>query len=752
LKEKAISATARWSLPLLGAAVAALLLLPSSAAAVCANDPVRATQVSSELPEGTLGFPDCMALEMVSPAKKSLQQAFAPLFSRGGERVLFNSLAALAGTPGMQNGVGGDPYVASRGVGGWGTEATSPPTEAEIVFGGGTLGGPYAFAPELERWLLFGATQAQNEVAALRFFRGGLDGSFLPISELLVPEDESGTPSLRTIVGNARWRGTARDLGTTLFNTSSTTNVSTTFLPGDPGEGTAVASIPGGDRNEYVISRDAGGNPTVELLARDKDGVVHGGFCGTHVGGGIGGGANGRLDQGAISADGSRIYFTTRPDQPGKTGEVWPTCDTDNPLRIMVRTTTPDGPTIEELIAGEADEPDDLYQGASADGSKVFFTTTRDLASSDLDTGTGCGADPGNSDGCDLYLFDEDLPPGDRLIQVSAGNPGTPTPGEGGNVLSSITALANDGSHAYFVAEGVLAANANPEGETAVGDEPNLYAYEEGTLTFVGILDPADEGSLWGKERSFAGNAYAVPLWEGPEEGGDGHVLLFASKASLTDTDIDGGKRDVFRYDSDAETLQCVSCAALGLAADVFLGPYSGERPAPTITEPGRWASEDGDTVAFATEEPLAADDTDDALNPYMWAEGQLVRLPGAMKEVSEQLLPSVSASGNAVGFATESALLWSDGDTARDVYVARSEGGFMPPPPPPICQPQLGNCQGPAGAAPGSTPIITTLTGPGNPKAKQAKKKSKKQKKGKGKNKGKGKQKRQNGQGRNGK
>jgi hypothetical protein len=499
-----------------------------------------------------------------------------------------------------------------------------------------------------------------------------------------------------------------------------------------------VANIPGGGQNEYVVSREPGGETTLELLARDKDGTVHGAFCGTIVAGGVGafGIDPGRLDQGAISADGSRIYFSTRPDQPGQVAGVWPVCDTDNPLRIMLRTMTTDGPVIEELIPGGPSEPSDLYQGASVNGSKVFFTTTRALVPGDNDTGTECEADPGESEGCDLYLYDASLPPGDQLIQVSAGNAGTPSPGEGASVLSSITAISGDGSHAYFVAEGVLAANPNPEGASAVEGEPNLYLYEDGGLTFIGILDEDDQGMLWGTERSFSGGAYAVPLWEG-EEGGDGHVLMLASSAALTATDTDGGARDVFRYDSTAGTLLCVSCAELGTPADVQVNQYDGRRPAPNFTEPGRWVSEDGNTVAFATKEPLVEGDADEALNPYLWAEGQLARLPARL-EGNQAELPAVSAGGDEVAFFTDSALLWSDGDTARDVYVLRSGGGFMPPATVVPCDPQLGNCQGPASAAPGHSEIATTITGPGNPKAKKAKPKAKKhkQRKGKGKRK----------------
>jgi hypothetical protein len=701
-------------------AAAMTLAFAGQAQAACPNEAIRASQSSEALPKGTVGFPACMALELVSPSQKLLQPAYGGSFSSTGERVLFKSLAGLAETPNLLDGIGGDHYIASRGGSGWSTSPTAPPTETEILAGSR---GPYALAPQLDSWLGFGATQAQIQTATMRFYRQGLDGSFAALSGLLSANDDSGL-SLDNIVPNMSWGVSSRDLSTILFKPRS----STTYLPGDPGEdATSQPEVPGGDRNEYAISSDPEGDNSLELLARDEDGVVHGGFCGIHTGGGVGGGVNGRLDQGAISQDGSRIYFSTRPAQPGKVGGEWATCDTSNPLRIMVRSRTPEGPVIEELVEGGPPTGDDLYQAASADGTKLYLTTTRQLLASDKDSGASCSAEPGQSDGCDLYLYDSELPEGQRLIQVSEGEAGSPTPGEGAEVLSSITAASNDGSRVYFVAEGILTDDTNPEGDSAAQGQPNLYLHRRdashpgGELSFIGALSPADEGQLWGVERSFAGGAYAVPLWSDATNsaGGDGHVLLLASKATLTEEDADAGNRDVYRYDSQAETLQCLSCPeGAGGAFDVSQNPYSGELPGLNFTEPGRWASEDGGTVAFATAEPLAEDDLDGLVNPYLWIDGELARLPAAIND-SSPFLPTVSAPGNAVSFTTATALLPIDGDTARDVYVLRTNGGFPNPTPPSLCDPlSEGACQGAPSTAPAAPAAATvTFAGPGNQK-----------------------------------
>jgi hypothetical protein len=686
------------------------LALAGQAQAACPNEAIRESQASEALPKGTVDFPACMALELVSPTKKLLQPAFTATFSSTGDRILYRSPADLGGT-GTLLSAGGDYYLASRGSTGWTSSPTAPPIEAMVAVGSV----PYALSPQLDRWLGFGSSQAQQQIGAMRFFALGLASTFTPLSELLVPDYANIGDDLEVLVINLAWTATSRDLSTTAFSAPISPNSdAATYLPGDPG--------PGGARNEYVVQRDPQGDASLELLARDEDGVVHGGLCGTTIG-------RGRLDQGAISAEGSRIYFSTRPAQPGKVGAEWVTCDTANPLRIMVRTRTPAGPVIEELIPG-GPAGSDLYQAASEDGSTVYFTSTRQLAASDTDSGTSCSADPGLSDGCDLYLYDADLPEGERLIQVSKGEPDSPTPGAGAEVLSSITAASNDGTRAYFVAEGVLTDDTNPEGDSAAQGQPNLYLHRrdathpDGELSFLGALSPADKGELWGVERSFAGGAYAVPLWTDATNstGGDGHVLMLASKAPLTEEDTDSGHKDVYRYDSQADTLQCLSCPpGSGASFDVSLNPYSSisDRPAFAFTEPGRWVSEDGGTVAFATAEPLAEGDEDGLANPYVSIDGELARMPAQITDKAP-FLPTVSAPGNAVSFTTPTALLPIDSDTAYDVYIARTEGGFPNPAPPSLCDPlSEGSCQGAPITAPAApAAATTTFSGPGNQKS----------------------------------
>lgn len=681
------------------------LTAPAAGAAGCPNEALREAQ-------GATSLPGCMALEMVSPPRKFSQRAHLPSFSRNGERVLMRADAALADTPGYQFGVGGDTYIASRGATGWSLAATTPP-DTTVLGGGPRFGNPATYTPELEHWTQLASTQAQYQVGVTRLYAGGLDGSFAPLSPLLEPIDDSDSSTLVRIVNAMEIAGSSPGLEVTVFRPRP---ASTAYFPEDP---RGALEEPGKDRNSYLAFLE-GGVPTLQLLARDKDDKVWGGRCGAHLGG-----EETTFNQGAISPDGQRILFSTRPAQEWKPEEgKEPPCDTNNGLRILERVATPEGPVIAEISSGDPEAPgDDLFQGASADGSKVYFTSPRKLTATDADAATGpCSAVLGASKGCDLYLYDSSLPPGEQFVQVSdPEGPGS------ADVLSSITAISGDGSRAYFVAQGVLTADTNPEGDSAVAGEPNLYLYEAatGTTRFIGVLSDDDAGGMWGTAGTLFGDAYAAPLYgPGLVGGGDGNVLAFASKAPLTDGDADSGHRDVFRYDAVADTLQRVSEAAAGGSDD---GPFDAAvNPAIVkgveynFGEATRWVSEDGQLIAFATKEALVPGDTDGLTNPYAWSSGQLGTVAAELTTLGGPVkAPGTAPVGGQMVFSTQTALLGSDGDGAEDVYVAREGGGFPEPVPPPVCDPlQEGSCQGPPPPALAAGSLATVNPSAGNVKA----------------------------------
>jgi NHL repeat-containing protein len=667
-----------------------------------------------------LVLPDCMALEMVSPPQKGGQPARFPEVSADGSRVKFFALAALGKDPPGILGLLGGAYVATRGGSGWETESVTP---AHGIYKLWNSENQLSFTPDLSRWLEIGYTWAQGQQGIGQAFEGGLGGFFRFLSEPLVPLT-TGTP-LYITVKSSLLQGASADHSHLYFIPGG--GGVPTYFPGDPGLTGPVAE----SADVYLTRRGPGGQLALELLNRDRTGKVWGGNCGARLGG-IGAG-NGERNQGAVSADGSRTYLSARASQPASGN-----CSEANKLRILERLESESGPQIGPLFSSECNrgpsEPcssadgNDLYQGASADGSKVYFTTNRQLADSDRD---GSSAECNNLSavaGCDLYLYDRSRPAGERLVQVSAGEelgPGIHEAGKEAKVYTGITGISGDGSHVYFVAGGVLSDQPNSEGDSAQAGEPNLYLWDAETesTAFIGTLSPGDAVSLWGAPGTWRNEAYPVPATHkdgnGEEIGGDGHVLLFESYAELTSADADGAHRDVYRYDGEAEppSLECLSCRPGGPdSVAVNVGSHSQSGVGGTdFAEEGRWVSEDGETAGFLTPEALVPGDVNGAADLYLWRGGALVRLPGKPFNSEGKAGPYLSHDGSTVAYSTFTALLPQDGDTAGDVYVARVGGGYPNPPAPPVCEPGNG-CQQ-AQLPPAVPRASSEAPGVGNPK-----------------------------------
>jgi hypothetical protein len=638
-------------------------------------------------------LPDCMALEMVSPPQKGGKAVTGQAVSADGDRVQFLSVAALDDTPGGL-GAGGDPYIATRGSSAWTTASTSPPVN--IFSGQDGSAHALSYTPDLSRWFQIGSTRPEYEVGVGKVFAGGVGGIFDTVSPPLIPQGDG----VEDVVKDSMFEGASTDHSHFYFAPGPRPVKSTGYLTGDPKPQGLAA-----DHNTYVVHPNNAGQPALELLARDQSDKVWGGNCGARLGGirpssfsgGLLSEVTGERNQGAISSDGKRVYFSTRPTQSEAAAE----CDLANKLRILVRLESKtQGAHIEELFQSECHRSDcgaadgnDFFQGASADGSKVYFSTTRQLVDSDLDTGSNCSSQLGESAGCDLYLYDSDLPPDQRLTQVSVGEAGSPTPGEGANVLRGITAVSSDGSHVYFVAQGALTNNPGPKGGLPVVGQPNLYAWNRATETtrFIGSLNTSDI-DLWGGITPIEKALLPVPMAgmgaDGNPVAGDGHLLTFASKASMTSDDGDGNHRDVFRVNADTGELVRVSKAMAGGSDNgpVDVPQTAGESFATLgtdIAELARHTDQTGEKIVFSSSEGLVPGDVNGAEDGYLWQNGKLYRLPGRLAS-----LPALSSLASTIAITTTSALLPQDGDTSEDVYAARIGGGYPQPETLEPCQP----------------------------------------------------------------
>ncbi|HEY5012767.1 MAG TPA: hypothetical protein VIK61_08690, partial [Acidimicrobiia bacterium] len=357
-----------------------------------------------------------------------------------------------------------------------------------------------------------------------------------------------------------------------------------------------------------------------------------------------------------------------------------------------------------------------VFEGASASGTRVYFTTTQQLVNSDTDEAND--------------LYECDIPAGTPapvgsvnscpdLHEVSGAA------GESG--FQGVTRISDDGSRVYFVATGVLASNLGANDVPAVAGNDNLYvwqrdaAHPEGQTTFVGELDPGDR--LWGGE-TFSGRFAQTT--------DDGRFLVFATYAALIDhgpqADTDTA-RDVYRYDADTGELLRLSTDADGEGgnepgSDAQFTPILYPSYAPVAQRPRAAMSDDGGSVVFTTTESLSPGDTNGTIDTYLWHDGN-VSLISSGKPSDDDLFAfggeagvqalffgvqaAISPSGRDVYFTTSAQLTPDDVDTGFSIYDARVDGGFDHSPPTP-CTGDA--CQGGRSAQPPAPPPGSSSTG----------------------------------------
>jgi hypothetical protein len=645
-------------------------------ARVCALVSFVVLSATALTPAPALALPAGRAYEMVSPPYKSgygVGEIFA--VAPDGESVAFASQGAFAGAP---SDVAGNVYLARRGASGWSTTPLSEPaslvpratlidfssTLTSTLFTG-VVGASVGFGEYAgtEEELLLHST-ATPDIAANWEVAGGI-----------VLKRTDGKP-LKTLVP-----GASADLCHILIGSTG---------------GPLLPEAEGTSNQIYDLSRGCGGAPSLRLLGLNNEGKPINPHC--EALGALHFEKSGKASAfNAISADGSEIFFTVKVD---------PTSFTCNDVardQVFVRlggartleVSKPLEETCSEVPCPNAQKrASAFFEGASEDGSRVFFTTTAPLVGEDKDTGNdlymatiGCPSSEG--EGCETAKKEVR-----SLVQVSHD----PTAGEAAEV-QGVVRVARDGSHVYFVARGVLSEGANVQGNAPAKGANNLYVYErdarypEGHVAFIADLLSSDAG-LWLSSQPEA------------QSTSDGSFLVFSTYAQLVKSDTDTAK-DVYRYDAPSGALNRVSLGEAGYDAngnnnafDATIARGTSSALAFEVHEMGtRAISEDGSRIVFTTAERLSEAATNHLVNAYEWHE----RPGGGEGEVSlvssgsdEEPVRSVviSPSGRDVFFTTVQGLVPQDTDGQTDVYDARLNGGFPPVPAEP--EPCSGDaCQG---------------------------------------------------------
>jgi hypothetical protein len=641
------------------------------------------------------GLPDGRAYEMVTPPRKNGAQigltfnGQLPDIAEDGSRVIMYSIQCFAGSVSCNGArhTDGDPFAFTRTGGGWVTTPLAPPA---TMF---TVNSALRYSADADT-ALFNVAASSGE----RFLERQPDGSFADIGPANLGTEElvgrgSGVLQVTADLSHFAYGGQSQLLNNRI------------------------------EAYEYVGSHNAapvlvgvsGGKGSTDLISE----------CGTFLG-------NGEESQfNAMSVDGGTVFFTARAcsSGAGANAGVPVPADTlyariDGSRTVLVSGRSPLGCTGVCLgsPAGAA-----RLDGASEDGSKVFFESAQQLTD-DASEGGGSAQEGGcrkNGAECNLYEYDFDRPAGRNLVAVSAGD----TSG-GGPRVQGVTAMSSDGSHVYFVAQGVLSVVANGEGQLARDGGDNLYVFErdatypEGHVVFIATLPPSDEGYPIDSWKEF-------PHGTSPNVTPDGRFLVFESRGVLTaDDSSTTGAVQVFRYDAQTGALVRVSVGEGGfndngnagesnaniVAAWRYRGRVGPPRPDPTMSNDGSYVffeSPVGLTPGALNEAPVEGGGL--AENVYEWHAGHVYLISdghdvsggtnnlGCLSSEGMVCLLGSDGTGANVFFTTADELVGQDTDTQVDVYDARictaSEPCVKAAPPVAACQGEA--CHGAPGGAP---------------------------------------------------
>jgi hypothetical protein len=653
--------------------VAAVLPVIASAEACPKNEAFR-TGPSANLP-------DCRAYELVTPADKgATQDLFAPgvrtfaLPAPGGDSIALEAFAALE--PGPSSGLTHG-YMLSRTASGWAMASLTP--------SGGQASFPkpfsWIFSPDLSQvglalWTEKTAFLAPSEQS----FEVGPPGGPYP-TIATTPWEPGAFDELQ---------GASSDFSRVVLASADHTLLS----PTPTGTDTAIR-----DLYEFVNGQGP------RLVNVTSSGLAIG-TCGATLGDGQWEERtfHTSLAHHAVSADGSKIIFMAPdPVQQAsgaegcslKEGDEFPT-EGPNPERLYVRVSEtvggheesktldvsePQGVTLE----GVEEEEGVVYQDASVDGSKVFFTTYMALTP-DATRGSAYRA-VGH-----LYEYDTKALAGERLKLIFQSEELAVRDNTDGTVY-----VSEDGSVAYFYTNGTQV----------------LYRYEAaggGSVHVIvgGMGAPADNGEA----------PYITP---------NGEFFLFTAQ-NVSGEPRGAGHNELYLYDHAAGgSVTCVSCGP-GVAP-AGGNEYESSRFGTILETPDRTPemipmSDDGRYVFFNSTAALTPKAVSGETSVYEWeagGAGACTQSVGCTYLISQgnspgnSILLGASSDGANVFLATHAQLVAQDIDAYGDIYDARIGGGLPPPPA------GSGACQGDACTSPpawpnDSTPAWSSVSGPGNP------------------------------------
>jgi hypothetical protein len=607
-------------------------------------------------------------------------------------------------------------YQASRGSEGWASAQLSPPVRKQsVLIGGLNISSRYVFlSKNLSCGFLISSEQLTADFAAepvieqggANLYRHNADGSYTLVSNLIPTNFNAG---LLEPMSTYRLLGASEDCKRAIFKTDYR-------YPGVEYKG-LYEWDDGVLRNPAIIPGSSGPQvaETVEL------------------------GAGGDSYWNALSAQGSRVFFTAPSKLGGDQGK----------RAVFIRKDGATAIDVSQSQTATTNDGDSRYQMASDDGSYVFFTARYGLASNGTSTGaSSCGP---NGAGCDLYRYEVAT---STLTDLSADSNPADSAGAG---VAGVLDASIDGSHVYFAARGQLVPlKGNTYAQNLSGSGAyNLYRWNAGVTSFVATVSQGDLSNVTVAPLVSSPVDVVAARWSSRSTPDGEHLLFKSASPSVTGYDS-GGVSEAYLYSAKANTTMCISCRRDGQSSvgtpngtpDGTLSGLSGTNPLAPIygdalnpafrAHPQVTISEDGQRIFFNMPDVLALGARSGEENLYEWHDGQIslliTAIPGTNLLFAPRLM-GASVDGDSVFFKTKRSLVTQDVDQRQDIYVARVGGGFdsLSPPSPPCNPLSEGACQGSGSAGSGSpVPSATsTFIGPGN-EVKRHKPNSKKHKKGK--------------------
>jgi hypothetical protein len=603
---------------------------------------------------------DCRAYELVSAVdsggydvESTLVPGEAPFESYpaaiGPSRVLYGTHGGGIPNVGYPTNHGVDPYVATRTESGWVTTYVGIPANDPAAAPGGPFGSTLLESNPTLGTLAFGGAEICSPC-----FPDGSRGIPVHLADGTLVQGMAGSiPQPGAVPAGHVGRSLSADGAHLAFGSTSR------FEP---------AGNSNGDVTIYERDLNAGVTQVVSTLPSGA----------TMTGAGIG--------ELAISADGSRVVVGQEVGSDSAGNPYW---------------------HLYEHVGGSAQSVDltpgtttgVLFDGMSADGSKVFFTTADKLLPGDTDS---------SADIYEATVGGAGQPVSLRL--VSAGNGTACEPAEewnvvgGGNSCAAVAigggaGVSADGNAIYFLSPELLA---GPTEGTA--DQPNLYVSRDGSAPrFVATIDD-DTGKAI--DDPTVVDAVAEPEthhYADFQVTSDGEFAAFPSFLALASY-LNEGHSEVYRFDAGAPqgaAVLCASCAPTNAKPAGDAGLPAG----------GLGLIDDG-SVFFNSTDALAPRDLDRVADAYEWEAGQVQLISTGTSQTASELL-GVGDDGTDAYFFTRDQLAPQDtnGNHVK-IYDARVDGGFAFSPEPVPCK-ASDECHGPS-SEPAPSPPINTLGGEG--------------------------------------